>query len=411
MAGSTSTAASSTRFPDRWAVSSGVGRASLPALWGSSRAGRDARPTRSAATTGQVSPRPAEGRRGSIPAVGATSILRQSEVDRDGVDAPCPIDRDPVPPDARRSPRAAAGEVPMMGETTLPDDRTLPDGSTPTTPEATRRPPGRRRPASDSHPATIAGDVPPAATGRGVPVIPGYQIEGELGRGGMGVVYKARQVTLNRTVALKMILAGDHASDEAGVRFLAEAEAAAKLQHPGVVQIFHIAEHDGASLHRDGVRRRREPRRSARRRPAPAPRGRAADRGPRPRHRRGAPAGDRPPRPEAGQHPDDARGGDEDRRLRPGEAPGRRLGADGDRVDPRLAELHGPRAGRGEDEVGRPAGRPLRAGGDPLRAPDRPPPVPGRDGAGDAPAGEVGRAGRRPRGWCRGCRGTSRRSR
>ncbi len=135
-----------------------------------------------------------------------------------------------------------------MGETTLRDDRTLPDGPTPTAPEATigQGPPEATvGPQSGSHPATIAVDVPPGATGRGLPVVPGYRIEGELGRGGMGVVYKARQVALNRTVALKMILAGDHASDEDGVRFLAEAEAAAKLQHPGVVQVFHIAEHDG----------------------------------------------------------------------------------------------------------------------------------------------------------------------
>ncbi len=110
-----------------------------------------------------------------------------------------------------------------MGETTIPDERTRPEGPL----------------------ATIAGDVPPTATGRGIPAIPGYEIEAELGRGGMGVVYKARQARLNRTVALKMILAGDHASDEAGVRFLAEAEAAAKLQHPGVVQVFHIAEYGG----------------------------------------------------------------------------------------------------------------------------------------------------------------------
>jgi serine/threonine-protein kinase len=61
----------------------------------------------------------------------------------------------------------------------------------------------------------------------------------------MGVVYKARQVRLNRTVALKMILAADHASPEASVRFLAEAESIARVHHPHVVQIFAFGEHDG----------------------------------------------------------------------------------------------------------------------------------------------------------------------
>jgi serine/threonine-protein kinase len=61
----------------------------------------------------------------------------------------------------------------------------------------------------------------------------------------MGVVYKARNLRLNRGVALKMILAGEHAGHEAVVRFLVEAEAVAKVQHPNIVQIFHVAEHDG----------------------------------------------------------------------------------------------------------------------------------------------------------------------
>jgi eukaryotic-like serine/threonine-protein kinase len=85
----------------------------------------------------------------------------------------------------------------------------------------------------------------PAGRERAVPTVAGYEIEGELGRGGMGVVYRARQVRLNRTCALKMILAGAHANPETRVRFLAEAEVVARLQHPNVVQIRHIGEADG----------------------------------------------------------------------------------------------------------------------------------------------------------------------
>ncbi len=85
----------------------------------------------------------------------------------------------------------------------------------------------------------------PAARERPVPAISGYDILGELGRGGMGVVYKARQIRLNRPCVLKMILGGAHAGAEAVARFLAEAEAVARLQHPNIVQIHHIGEVDG----------------------------------------------------------------------------------------------------------------------------------------------------------------------
>jgi tRNA A-37 threonylcarbamoyl transferase component Bud32 len=77
------------------------------------------------------------------------------------------------------------------------------------------------------------------------PSVPGYEIIEELGRGGMGVVYKARQLRLNRLVALKMILAGEYAGTEAVERFLAEARIVARLRHPNIVQIHAIGDLEG----------------------------------------------------------------------------------------------------------------------------------------------------------------------
>jgi serine/threonine-protein kinase len=111
---------------------------------------------------------------------------------------------------------------------------------------------------SDSSPtATRAGDATLESGSRSIeepadsagvrdwPQIPGYEIVGEIGRGGMGVVYKARQRGLNRWTALKMVLAGAHAGPQQVARFHTEAKAVALLQHPNIVQIYDVGEHGG----------------------------------------------------------------------------------------------------------------------------------------------------------------------
>jgi WD40 repeat protein len=105
-------------------------------------------------------------------------------------------------------------------------------------------------PAGDSAPLGATTDDRPRPAGRAgtpapPPAVPGYEIEGVLGRGGMGVVYKARHLALKRTVALKMILAGGHAGPGELARFRIEAEAVARLQHPNIVQVFEVGEADG----------------------------------------------------------------------------------------------------------------------------------------------------------------------
>jgi serine/threonine-protein kinase len=92
-------------------------------------------------------------------------------------------------------------------------------------------------------PATEPG--PPPLEGMALPQIPGYAVEAVLGRGGMGIVFRARHLRLNRLVALKMLLGGAYAGPQDLARFQREAEAVAGLRHESIVRVYEIGDHDG----------------------------------------------------------------------------------------------------------------------------------------------------------------------
>src|SRR5262245_44131903 len=93
--------------------------------------------------------------------------------------------------------------------------------------------------------ATDAYTSVPRHTGAELPQIPGYEVEALLGRGGMGLVYKARHHKLNRFVALKMLITGAYAGPHERARFQREAEAVAGLRHANIIQVHDVGDHEG----------------------------------------------------------------------------------------------------------------------------------------------------------------------
>jgi predicted Ser/Thr protein kinase len=110
---------------------------------------------------------------------------------------------------------------------------------------ATAPPPQPPGEAAGQTTAALVNGPAPVGDGYAPMTVPGYRVVGQLGRGGMGVVYKALQTGLNRPVALKMILTGQWASPAEVQRFRLEAEAVALLDHPNIVPVYEVGEREG----------------------------------------------------------------------------------------------------------------------------------------------------------------------
>jgi WD40 repeat protein/Flp pilus assembly protein TadD len=157
----------------------------------------------------------------------------------------CGHSAETIPPEPARIEAPAETAFPPDGPA---DGDALADPKAPR-PAADAPDPTPPSPVSDD--PTNLGSVGPAGARTLAPIPPrpqniaGFEVLAELGRGGMGVVYQARQTKLNRLVALKMILSGACAGEQELARFHGEAKAAARLQHPNIVQVHEVGEHNG----------------------------------------------------------------------------------------------------------------------------------------------------------------------
>ena len=126
---------------------------------------------------------------------------------------------------------------------TAPDNSNGPDGGWDSTFAVPKGPAGR---PSTPVPSSTPHSTPSGTQAAGLPIVSGYVLLSELGRGGMGVVYKAKHEKLKRIVALKMVSIHPRDDSQGLERFQAEAEAVARLHHPNIVQIFEVGEQDGS---------------------------------------------------------------------------------------------------------------------------------------------------------------------